>query len=121
MEQRDEPFSYEDFSSNLGEFVVQIDKTFRLLIPFDLLNELKPKESMVALSASEDNLKLQIMDVESVKEEKFSEMDIAQVDAKGRILLPKELRTIFNSKMLTGTFDQETRKIILERRVKNDN
>lgn len=120
LEQRDVPFSYDDFSSNLGEFVVQIDKIFRLLLPFDLLHELDPKESMVALSAIDDNSKIQIVDAELIEEE-LSEMSLAQVDKKGRILIPKELRGIFKNKLLTGTFDHDATRIVLERRDKNDN
>jgi ABC-type lipoprotein export system ATPase subunit/bifunctional DNA-binding transcriptional regulator/antitoxin component of YhaV-PrlF toxin-antitoxin module len=120
LENRDTPFSYDDFSSILGEYVVQIDKTYRILVPYDLLNDLGPKESMVALSAIDDNSKLQILVAESVDEELLTDMALAQVDAKGRILLPKDLRNIFKSKLLTGRFDQEAKRIILERRLKND-
>ena len=121
LEERDEPFSYDDFASHIDEYVVHIDKLSRLHLPYDLLQELDPKESLIALTAIDDNQKLQIVDTDSVEEDLLSKMVLAQVDTKGRILLPPDMRKMFKSKLLTGTFNQESRRINLEERVKNDN
>ncbi|MHA1304962.1 MAG: ABC transporter ATP-binding protein [Candidatus Heimdallarchaeaceae archaeon] len=116
IEERDTPFSYADFPSSHGEYVVNIDRAHRLLVPHDLLQELDPSEGIVEISAVDSNtIKITKPDMDG-EEDEDSNLFISQVDLKGRILLPRELRMTFKGSKFSALFDEDEECIILEKR-----
>lgn len=114
LTERDEPFSYDDFASSLGEYVVRIDKLHRLVIPHELLRELNPPEGMVQLDLVDD-FKLVIRNADVGESDHESDLLLAQVDSKNRILLPRDMwKSMKKLQRLTGSFDESKRMIILE-------
>ncbi|MHA1973914.1 MAG: ABC transporter ATP-binding protein [Candidatus Hodarchaeales archaeon] len=114
LQEREEPFSYDDFSSVLGEFVIKIDKFSRLVLPHDLVRDLNPSENMVGIQlVTNDPLELVITnDIED------KDIEISQLDSMNRILLPKDLmkQMKLTKKPLIGVFDEENNHIIIRRK-----
>ncbi|MHA1995280.1 MAG: ABC transporter ATP-binding protein [Candidatus Hodarchaeales archaeon] len=120
LAERDEPFTYDDFASRLGEYKVRIDKHHRLVIPLELLREINPPEGMVQLSMV-DNNKLIITNADLDASDDELDLTLAQVDGKNRVLLPREIwKSMKNSQPLIGLFDETNQRIILEGGSKND-
>lgn len=110
LNERDKPFSYDDFASSVGEYIVHIDKLNRLLIPHDMIREFKPEEGLVGLTLSDDKANPNLIISKNVEEAD----NVAQIDQNFRILLPKSFRNIFRDKLL-GWIEYETEEIILRR------
>jgi putative ABC transport system ATP-binding protein len=118
--ERDEVFSYNDFASTLGEYKVRLDKHHRLLMPQQLLQELSLPEGIVQLFL-EDNSKLIITHATPETSDDESDVNLAQVDIKNRILLPRDIwKALKDKQPLTGSFDDTQQRVVLEGGTKND-
>ncbi|MHA2226119.1 MAG: ABC transporter ATP-binding protein [Candidatus Hodarchaeales archaeon] len=113
LTERDEPFSYDDFASRLGEYVVRIDKLHRLIIPQELLRELDTPEGMVQLSLT-DKSDLFIINADLEDNSHDSDLILAQIDNKNRILVPRDIwRALKDKQPLTGSFDDSKHALFL--------
>lgn len=120
LTERDGSFSYDDFASRLGEYIVRIDKHHRLVIPYELLRELSAPEGMVQLSLT-DNSELFIINAELEDSDHDSDLILAQIDRKNRILLPRDIWKVLKDKQpLTGSFDESSQTVLLKGGSKSD-
>jgi putative ABC transport system ATP-binding protein len=117
LNEREKAFSYDDFATSFGSYVIHIDKLHRLMMPNDLIRELNPAEGLVSIQlASSDPPELIISldinqdDVDSV---------VAQVDQNNKILLPRKFWNLFQDRLI-ATFDPEVETQIILRRAQND-
>jgi putative ABC transport system ATP-binding protein len=118
--ERDEAFSYNDFASSLGEYKIRFDKHHRLLMPQQLLQELSPPEGIVQLFL-EDNSKLIVTNAPPDANDDESDINLAQVDMKNRILLPRDIwKSLKDKQPLSGSFDATQQNVVLEGGSKND-
>ncbi len=112
--EREDSFSYDDFTSNLGEYKIRLDRYRRLILPQQLLLELSPQESIVQLYLV-DNSKLIISNAVFGSDNDDSEIFLSQIDTKNRILLPREIwKSIKDKQPFTGSFDEPKNRIIIK-------
>ena len=113
LTERDEPFSKDDFATNLGEYRVRIDKHHRLIMPHELIRGLDPPEGMVQLLFDDDS-KLTISNADLDESDHDTDIILAQIDKKSRILLPGEIwKSLKDKQPLTGSYDEFEQNIIL--------
>ena len=113
LTERDEPFSNDDFATNLGEYRVRIDKHHRLIMPHELIRDLDPPEGMVQL-LFDDDFKLIINNPDLDESDYDTDIILAQIDKKSRILLPGEIwKSLRDKQPLTGSYDELKQNIIL--------
>lgn len=121
LAERDEAFSYDDFASSLGEYKLRIDKHHRLLMPQQLLQDLSPPEGIVQLNLVEYSKLIISNPAPELEDDDNSDIVLAQVDMKNRILLPRDIwKSIKDIQPLTGSFDESKNRVLLEGGTKNE-
>ncbi|MHA2032695.1 MAG: ABC transporter ATP-binding protein [Candidatus Kariarchaeaceae archaeon] len=117
LTEREKAFSYDDFASTLGAYVVHIDRINRLMMPHDLIRQLNPSEGLVNMHLTSSDPPELVISIDI--QQKNTNSVIAQIDQNNKILLPSKFWNLFQDR-LVATFDPEVENQVILRRSQNE-